>query len=63
MTSITPKIEKKFKYKNEIQEKEEGKFSYRKDFPNLEDSLGHVPDYDEEQESEVPNNWYEPLKE
>ena len=36
--------------------------SYRKDFPNLEEELGHVPGYDEEQESEVPKEWYEPLK-
>ena len=36
--------------------------SYRKDFPHLEESLGHVPDYDEEQESEVPEDWFEPLK-
>tara|TARA_R110002012_G_scaffold279937_3_gene468377 strand:+ start:986 stop:1177 length:192 start_codon:yes stop_codon:yes gene_type:complete len=63
MSSITPKIEKKFKYKNEIEETQKGQFSYRKDFPNLEDSLGHVPNYDEEQESEVPKDWYEPLKE
>ena len=56
-------MKKKFKYKNEIEETQKGQFSYRKDFPNLEDSLGHVPDYDEEQESEVPKDWYEPLKE
>ena len=31
--------------------------SYRIDFPYLEHSIGHVPDYDEEQESEIPGSW------
>lgn len=36
--------------------------SFIKDYPSLELSVGHVPSYDEEQESEIPKNWYEPLK-
>jgi len=36
--------------------------SFIKGFPCLEVSVGHVPDYNEEEESEVPGNWYHPLK-
>jgi len=55
MSLITPKIEKEDdNFKN--------KSSYRKDFPGLKESLGHVPDYNEEEESEIPDDWFEPLK-
>jgi hypothetical protein len=37
--------------------------SFRKDYKeNIEIELGHVPDYDEEQESEIPKQWFEPIK-
>jgi hypothetical protein len=55
MSSTTPKIE-------EGNEDFKQHSSYRKDFPGLKESIGHVPDYDEEQESEIPDNWFEPLK-
>jgi hypothetical protein len=55
MSSTTPNIE-------ETKDNFKKHSSYRNDFPNLEESVGHVPDYDEEQESEVPDNWFEPLK-
>jgi len=55
MSSTTPKTE---------QDKKDFKkhSSYRKDFPGLKESIGHVPDYNEEQESETPDDWFEPLK-
>lgn len=37
--------------------------SFRKEYKeNIEIDLGHVPSYNEEQESEIPKAWYEPLK-
>ena len=37
--------------------------AFRKEYKdNIEVDLGHVPAYDEEQESEIPKDWYEPLK-
>jgi len=37
--------------------------SFRKDYKDsIEVDLGHVPSYNEEQESEIPKAWYEPLK-
>tara|TARA_R100000951_G_scaffold107160_1_gene102287 strand:- start:2479 stop:2649 length:171 start_codon:yes stop_codon:yes gene_type:complete len=55
MSSTTPKTDK-------VDDNFKKHCSYRNDFPNLEESLGHVPDYNEEQESEVPDDWFEPLK-
>lgn len=38
-------------------------FSYRKEYKDsIEVDLGHVLSYNEEQESEIPKAWYEPLK-
>lgn len=56
MTSITPSTDDKVKNQNHL-------LSYRKDYKDsIEIDLGHVPDYDEEQESEIPRDWYEPIK-
>ncbi len=53
MTSTTKKTKKTI----------EDYCSFRKEYKeHLETDLGHVPSYDEEQESEVPDTWYEPLK-
>ena len=53
MTSTTPKTKVKI----------DDLCSFRKEYKDsLEIELGHVPAYDEEQESEIPKNWYEPIK-
>ena len=64
MSSTTPKINIiNISYTNEPEKLTSGKSSsFRKDFSNIELSVGHVPSYDEEQESEVHKEWYEPLK-